>query len=68
MDNARSELQKIKKEIENLKTERERIVKELLKILRTELEKLEAMETTEKKEVDIEDKIKLDDIIKNLEQ
>lgn len=70
IDKSRVELAKVENEIQFLKLEKERILKELRTLLTSELEKLNLIETvsgTETREK-IEEKVKLDDIIKNLEQ
>ncbi|MEN3037634.1 MAG: DivIVA domain-containing protein [Candidatus Kryptonium sp.] len=69
-DKAKIESIKIENEIQTLKIERERIIRELKSFLMSELEKLNLLEPFTKTETQekIEEKIKLDDIIKNLEQ
>ncbi len=70
IDRAKLEISKIENEIQILKIERDRILKELRAFLSSELEKLNLFEPIAKTETQgkIEEKIKLDDIIKNLEQ
>lgn len=70
INKAKLEIAKIENEIQILKTERERILSELKNFLLSELEKLNLLEPYTKTETQgkIEEKIKLDDIIKNLEQ
>ncbi len=70
IDNSKLELAKIEKEVQILKLEKERILNELRNFLSSEIEKLNLLTTGLKSEgrEKIEEKIKLDDIIKNLEQ
>jgi len=70
IDKAKLEVSKIENEIQILKLERDRILKDLKNLLSSELEKLNLFEPATKSETQgkIEEKIKLDDIIKNLEQ
>ncbi|CUT00218.1 DivIVA domain-containing protein [Candidatus Chrysopegis kryptomonas] len=70
IDRAKLELAKIENEVQFLKLEKERILKELKNFLSSELEKLNLVEPATKQETKekIEEKIKLDDIIKNLDQ
>jgi len=70
IDRAKSELAKISNEVGMLKLERDRILTELKNFLSSELEKLNLSTSYQQKESSerIEEKIKLDDIIKNLEQ
>jgi len=70
IDKSRVELAKVENEIQFLKLEKERILKELRTLLTSELEKLNLIETGSGAETreKIEEKVKLDDIIKNLEQ
>ncbi len=70
IEKAKLELAKIESEVQFLKLEKERILKELKNFLSSELEKLNLVEPTTRQETKekIEEKIKLDDIIKNLDQ
>ncbi len=70
IDNSKIELAKIEKEVQVLKLEKERILNELRNFLSSEIEKLNLLTTGLKSEEreKIEEKVKLDDIIKNLEQ
>ncbi|CUS87475.1 cell division initiation protein [Candidatus Kryptobacter tengchongensis] len=70
INKAKLEIAKIENEIQILKNEKERILSELKNFLLSELEKLNLLEPSAKIETQekIEEKIKLDDIIKNLEQ
>lgn len=70
IDNSKIELAKIEKEVQVLKLEKERILNELRNFLSSEIEKLNLFTTGSKSEQreKIEEKVKLDDIIKNLEQ
>ncbi len=70
IDKARIELNKVESEIQFLRIEKERIIRELKSFLTSELEKLNLIEPSSKSETKekIEEKVKLDDIIKNLEQ
>ncbi len=70
IDNFKIELAKVEKEVQILKLEKERILNELRNFLSSEIEKLNLLTTGFKSEERerIEEKIKLDDIIKNLEQ
>ncbi len=70
IEKAKLELAKIENEVQLLKLEKERILKELKNFLTSELEKLNLFEPATKLETKekIEEKIKLDDIIKNLDQ
>jgi cell division initiation protein len=70
IEKAKLELVKISNEVSMLKLERDRILTELRNFLSSELEKLNLSVSYQKEESSekIEEKIKLDDIIKNLEQ
>ncbi|CUU08601.1 cell division initiation protein [Candidatus Thermokryptus mobilis] len=70
IEKAKLELVKISNEVSMLKLERDRILTELKNFLSSELEKLNLSIFHQKEESSekIEEKIKLDDIIKNLEQ
>lgn len=70
VDSSKIKLTEIEKEIQILKLEKERILNELRNFLSSELEKLNLLATGLKSEErrKIEEKVKLDDIIKNLEQ
>jgi cell division initiation protein len=70
IEKAKLELVKISNEVSMLKLERDRILTELRNFLSSELEKLNLSISHQKEESSekIEEKIKLDDIIKNLEQ
>ncbi len=70
IEKAKLELAKISNEVSLLKLERDRILTELKNFLSSELEKLNLSISNRKEESveRIEEKIKLDDIIKNLEQ
>jgi cell division initiation protein len=71
IDNAKLEFIRIKNEVDTLKAEKKRILTEIKNFLINELEKINAVEEPQKggakTSENIEEKIKLDDIIKNLE-
>lgn len=69
IDKAKVEVAKLENEIQFLKIERDRILKELKNFLLSEIEKLNMIEPITKleKQEKIEEKINLDDIIKDLE-